>query len=33
MRFEWDEKKSRANRKKHGISFEVAREVFADPFA
>ena len=32
MRFEWDEKKSRANRKKHGISFEVAREVFADPF-
>jgi uncharacterized DUF497 family protein len=32
MRFEWDEKKSRANRRKHGVSFEMAREVFADPF-
>ena len=32
MRFEWDEKKNRANRKKHGFSFEIAREVFADPF-
>lgn len=32
MRFEWDEKKSGLNRKKHGVSFEVAVEVFADPF-
>ncbi len=32
MRFEWDEKKSRENRKKHGISFQIAIEVFADPF-
>jgi hypothetical protein len=32
MRLEWDEKKSRQNRKKHGISFEIAVEVFADPF-
>jgi uncharacterized DUF497 family protein len=28
--FEWDEKKNRANRKKHGISFEEAQTVFAD---
>ncbi len=32
MRFEWDERKNRANRKKHGISFELAPEVFTDPF-
>ena len=32
MRFEWDEKKSRLNRKKHGVSFAIAAEVFADPF-
>ncbi len=32
MRFEWDENKSRLNRKKHGISFAIAVEVFADPF-
>jgi uncharacterized DUF497 family protein len=32
VRFEWDEKKSGLNRKKHGVSFEVAVEVFADPF-
>jgi len=32
MRFEWDEEKSRLNRKKHGVSFQVAREVFEDPF-
>ena len=31
MRFEWDENKSQANRKKHGISFEIAEAVFADP--
>ena len=32
MRFEWDEAKSRHNRQKHGISFEVAKEAFSDPF-
>lgn len=32
MRFEWDEKKSRRNRRKHGVSFEIAQEVFRDPF-
>lgn len=33
IRFEWDETKSRANRRKHGVSFETARLVFDDPFA
>jgi hypothetical protein len=32
VRFEWDEKKNRLNRSKHGIRFEIAVEVFADPF-
>jgi uncharacterized DUF497 family protein len=32
MRVEWDEKKNRLNRKKHGILFQLAREAFADPF-
>jgi len=30
-RFEWDSKKERANRAKHGVSFETAKEVFEDP--
>jgi uncharacterized DUF497 family protein len=29
--FEWDETKNRRNEQKHGISFELAREVFLDP--
>ena len=29
--FEWDENKNRANRTKHGISFDTAFGVFADP--
>ncbi|MFZ1109388.1 MAG: BrnT family toxin [Rhodomicrobium sp.] len=29
----WDEEKSRANRKKHGLSFETAQLVFDDPLA
>lgn len=33
MRFEWDEKKNRENYRKHGIRFEMAAEVFRDPFA
>ena len=28
--FEWDEKKNRANQRKHGISFEKAQTVFFD---
>jgi uncharacterized protein len=32
MRFEWDDSKNEENRKKHGLSFEVAIEVFDDPF-
>jgi len=30
LRFEWDERKNRANQKKHGVSFEEARSVFFD---
>ena len=30
MRFEWDEDKNEANRRKHGISFEIAVLVFED---
>lgn len=32
MRFEWDEKKNLLNYTKHKVSFEIAIEVFADPF-
>ena len=28
--FEWDERKNRANLKKHGVSFEEARSAFLD---
>lgn len=28
MTFEWDEKKNAINKKKHGISFEMAVRVF-----
>jgi uncharacterized protein len=31
MAFEWDSNKNRANRQKHGVSFELASEVFYDP--
>jgi len=31
IKFAWDEKKDTANKKKHGISFEEAAEVFDDP--
>lgn len=31
LRFEWDEAKNRANRAKHGIGFDEACRVFADP--
>jgi uncharacterized DUF497 family protein len=31
MRFQWDEKKNRTNRRKHGVSFETAIQAFWDP--
>ncbi len=31
--FEWDEAKAESNRRKHGVSFEIAAQVFDDPFA
>lgn len=31
--FEWDNGKAQANVVKHGVTFEMARAVFADPFA
>lgn len=31
--FEWDEAKAQSNFRKHGVSFELARLAFADPFA
>ena len=31
MRFEWHDDKSRANRRKHGVSFETAVRAFDDP--
>jgi uncharacterized DUF497 family protein len=33
IRFEWDPVKARANKRKHGVSFEIARYVFDDPDA
>ena len=31
QRFEWDEAKNKANRRKHDIDFETAKLVFDDP--
>ncbi|OYY31952.1 MAG: hypothetical protein B7X69_04090 [Sulfurovum sp. 39-42-12] len=31
VRFEWSDEKNQLNIKKHGISFEEAKEVFLDP--
>ena len=31
--FEWDPAKATANLRKHGVSFETATRVFADPYA
>ncbi len=33
MIYEWDAGKSKANRRKHGVSFEEAATVFLDPAA
>jgi len=30
MRLEWDERKNRLNRRKHGVGFSLAARVFAD---
>ena len=30
IRFEWDENKSRENKRKHGVSFDEAQTVFLD---
>ncbi len=32
MIFEWDDAKAAANLAKHGVSFELAQEVWDDPF-
>jgi uncharacterized protein len=33
IRFEWNEAKAKSNERKHGIRFEDAMLVFADPYA
>ena len=33
MKFEWNERKDQANRRKHGVSFQEATTVFGDPLA
>jgi len=33
LRWTWDAKKDRENRRKHGLDFETAQLVFADPLA
>jgi len=30
IRFDWDEKKNRENKRRHGVSFEEAQTVFLD---
>ena len=33
LRWTWDNEKNRANKRKHGLSFEAAQYVFSDPLA
>lgn len=33
MRFTWHDEKAKSNAKKHGVSFDEAATVFADPLA
>ena len=33
LQFEWDDNKARTNLAKHGVSFEEASTVFADPLS
>ena len=32
LRFEWDQRKAAANRRRHGVSFPEAETVFSDEF-
>jgi uncharacterized DUF497 family protein len=33
LKFEWDDAKATENYARHGVSFELAKKVFNDPFA
>jgi uncharacterized protein len=33
LRWTWDDNKNRTNKRNHGLSFEAAQYVFADPLA
>jgi uncharacterized protein len=33
LAFEWDRAKAKANFRRHGVSFDLAKTVFKDPFA
>lgn len=33
MRWTWDDEKNRTNKRDHGLSFQAAQYVFADPLA
>jgi uncharacterized DUF497 family protein len=33
LEFEWDKAKAGANYRRHGVSFDLAKTVFKDPFA
>jgi uncharacterized DUF497 family protein len=33
LEFEWDYAKAKANFRRHGVSFDLAKSVFQDPFA
>ena len=33
LKVEWSEPKAKLNYAKHGVSFDLAKEVFSDPFA
>jgi uncharacterized protein len=33
LKIEWNKSKAKDNFSKHGVSFELARKVFEDPFA
>jgi hypothetical protein len=33
LKFGWDKSKARSNYAKHGVSFDLAKGVFRDPFA
>ena len=33
LAFEWDEQKAKENKRKHGVTFEEASTVFADPLS